>query len=184
MSIALNLNDSRLQRSPRLQGLQCRQEAISHSLTNTFSSEASSPPLSNKQRAKMASQPLFGSFCALGSGTQLWAHSRQTAIKFGTSFISNAIKSYHHVNTLYDGIIRSNFNKGHSQLIVGYIFASRRPRWRNLERDFAQNCAQKKDVSSNTYRAIIFSQRNFWRNFSETSYYIRQALRYTTLFCA
>jgi hypothetical protein len=62
-------------------------------------------------------------------------------------------------------------------------WSARRPRWRNLERDFAQNCAQKKDIFAIPI-AIILLQRNIGRNFSETSYYIRQALQLTTLFHA
>jgi hypothetical protein len=51
----------------------------------------------------------------------------------------------------------------------------------------AQFCTKlrlKERCFSNTYRAIIFSRRNFGRNFSKTSYYIRQALQLITLFCA
>jgi hypothetical protein len=42
----------------------------------------------------------------------------------------------------------------------------------------------KERYFSDTYRAIILLRCNFGCNFSETSYFVRQALWLTMLFCA
>jgi hypothetical protein len=49
---------------------------------------------------------------------------------------------------------------------------------------FCTKLCPKERCFSNTYRAIFFLWRNYGCNFSETSYYIRQALQLTTLFHA
>jgi hypothetical protein len=47
---------------------------------------------------------LFSSFCAIGAGLKCGVHPHQVLAK-SSSTLSNAIESYHQVNSLYDGTI-------------------------------------------------------------------------------
>jgi hypothetical protein len=91
----INLDSSGLRRSACSAVLSWREKVYSHSTTVLKSVKRSS---------KHACLVLFSSFCAIGAALDGGVHSHQVLLQ-SSSLLSNAINSYHRVNSLYDGTI-------------------------------------------------------------------------------
>jgi hypothetical protein len=91
----INLDSSGLRYSSWKEVLSWRDKIYSHS-TTSFKQI--------KQGLKHACLVLFSSICNVGAEFTHGAHSLQDNVKSSSKF-SNAIDSYHRVNTLYDGTI-------------------------------------------------------------------------------
>jgi hypothetical protein len=91
----INLDSSGLRRSARSAVLSRRDKVYSHSTTVLKSVKRSS---------KHACLVLFSSFCTIGAALNGGVHSHQVLAQ-SSSLLSNAIDSYHRVNSLYDGTI-------------------------------------------------------------------------------
>ncbi len=91
----INLDSSGLRQSSQTEVLSWRDKIYSHSTTSLKQI---------KQSLKHACLVVFSSFCAVGAGLTRGAHSLQDNVTSSSKF-SNAIDSYHRVNTLYDGTI-------------------------------------------------------------------------------
>jgi hypothetical protein len=74
-----------------------------------------------KRSLKHACLVLFSSFCAIGTGLECGVHSHQVLAQ-SSSLISNAIDSYHRVNTLYDGTINCFSTLAQSSLASNETF--------------------------------------------------------------
>ena len=90
----INLDSSGLRRSDRSAVLSRRDKVYSHS-TKCFKSV---------KRSSMQALVLFSSFCAIGAGVTCRVHPHQVVAN-SSSLLSNAIDSYHRINSLYDGTI-------------------------------------------------------------------------------
>jgi hypothetical protein len=91
----INLDSSGLQRSSWKEVLSPRDKIYSHS-TTSFKQI--------KRGSKHACLVFFSSFCTVGAELTHGAHSLQDNVTSSSKF-SNAIHSYHRVNSLYDGTI-------------------------------------------------------------------------------
>jgi predicted Zn-ribbon and HTH transcriptional regulator len=91
----INLDSSGLRRSARSAVLSRQEKVYSHS-TMVLKSV--------KRSSKHACLVLFTSFCAIGAALNGGVHSHQVLAQ-SSSLLSNAIDSYHRVNSLYDGTI-------------------------------------------------------------------------------
>ena len=91
----INLDSSGLRRSARSAVTSRREKVYSHSTTILKSVKRSS---------KHACLVLFSSFCAIGAALNGGVHSHRVLAQ-SSSLFSNAIDSYHRVNSLYDGTI-------------------------------------------------------------------------------
>jgi hypothetical protein len=76
---------------------------------------------SMKQSSKHACLVLFSSFCAIGVGLECRVHSHQVLAQ-SSSLLSNAIDSYHRVNSLYDGTINCFSTLAQSSLASNETF--------------------------------------------------------------
>ena len=91
----INLDSSGLRSSDRSAVLSWRDKVYYHSTTCLKSVKRSS---------EYTCLVLFSSFCAIGTDVKCGVHSHQVLAK-SPSLLSNAIDSYHQVNSLYDGTI-------------------------------------------------------------------------------
>jgi hypothetical protein len=92
----INLDSSGLQRSTCSAVLGRRDKVYSHSTTSLKTQF--------KRSSTKACLVLFSSFCAIGAGLTCWVHSHQVLAQ-SSSKLTQAIESYHRVNSLYDGTI-------------------------------------------------------------------------------
>ena len=90
----IDLDSSGLRRSTRTEVLRRRDKVYSHSTIKKIIQRSS----------KHACLVLFSSFCAIGAGLKCGVHPHQV-LAASSSTLSNAVASYHRVNSLYDGTI-------------------------------------------------------------------------------
>jgi hypothetical protein len=90
----INLDSSSLQRSSLTDNLRRQDKIYCHSILKKVI----------KRSSKYACLVLFSSFCAIGAGFKCEVHSHQV-FATSSSTLSNAIKSYHQVNLLYNRTI-------------------------------------------------------------------------------
>ncbi len=74
-----------------------------------------------KRSSKHACLVLFSSFCAIGVELECRVHSHQVLLQ-SSSLLSNAIDSYHQVNSLYDGTINCFSTLAQSSLASNETF--------------------------------------------------------------
>jgi hypothetical protein len=99
----INLDSSGLPCSSRTKDMKQRGEV--YSTTTTLMNQEAHLRLASLQSFKSA-LVLFSTICSFGYGLSCMAHSLQEKVTAtSTSTFSNAIDSYHHVNTLYDETI-------------------------------------------------------------------------------
>jgi hypothetical protein len=87
----INLDSSSLQGSTQTEVLRWQDKLYSHSTLKKL-----------KQSSTHACLVLFSSFCAIGAGLKCGVHPHQV-FSTRSSTLSNAIESYHQVNSLYNG---------------------------------------------------------------------------------
>jgi hypothetical protein len=92
----VNLDSSGLQLSTCSAVLGRWDKVYSHSTTSL--------KIKIKRSSTKACLVLFSSFCAIGAGLTCWVHSHQVLAQ-SSSKLTDAIESYHRVNSLYDGTI-------------------------------------------------------------------------------
>ncbi len=102
----IDLDSSGLLRSAWSAVVSRRDKIYSHSMTVLKSVKWSS---------KHACPVLFSSFCAIGVGLECRVYSHQVLVQ-SSSLLSNAIDSYHRVNSLYDGTMNCFSTLGQSSL--------------------------------------------------------------------
>jgi hypothetical protein len=103
MPQSVNLDTSGLRRSSRTEVLNRRDKVYSNMATLS-----NAPLQSASKRCFKSALVIFTSICTIGNGLKSIAHSLQeevTVTSTTKSAFSNAMDSYHRVNTLYDGMI-------------------------------------------------------------------------------
>ncbi len=94
-----------------------------YSNTTTLMNQEEQLRLASPQSFKSA-LVLFSTICSFGYGLSCMAHSLQEkVIVTSTSTFSNAIDSYHHVNTLYDGTINCFSTLAQSSIPLNKTFS-------------------------------------------------------------
>jgi hypothetical protein len=107
----INLESSGLQRSTQTEVLRWRDKVYSHSTLKKII----------KQSLKHTCLVLFSSFCAIGAGLKCRVHPHQVFVT-SSSTLSNAIKSYHQVNLLYNRTINCFSTLAQSSVVSNEIF--------------------------------------------------------------
>ena len=110
MPTPINLDSSGLRCSSRTEVLSRRGLVYSNTTLMDHDESLTSPQTAHlrsaSQRNFKSALVLFSTICSFGYGLSCMAHSLQEkGTVISTSTFSNAINSYHRVNTLYDGTI-------------------------------------------------------------------------------
>jgi hypothetical protein len=110
MPTPINLDSSGLRCSSRTEVLSRRGLVYSNTTLMDHDEGLTSPQTAHLHSASQQSFKyalvLFSTICSFGYGLSCLAHSLQEKVTvISTSTFSNAINSYHRVNTLYDGTI-------------------------------------------------------------------------------